>query len=397
LVGRALQREQQRLSSIRASSRLNSSTAMTRNQRIALLRHWELIILFLLLTTGFLLRIVPLLSYPHVGGDPFLHYRYSMALLNGRFNVAVQAGDAGSKIDLYYPPLFHLVSLVFFLAFPAADPYMIMKVLASAFDIMQIIPIYLIVKKLTNSGPAALLASFALLTVRSDYEMLSWGGYANILGLLLIVSLVYVVMTERFVASAVISALLALTHDLSAVFMFAVLVPYFVFRIWNERAFPKSLLGCSLGGVAAYVLFYQWAIPSILEYYTKYTPQYDQSLYITPYILEQVGPLLLSSALIVCALAYAHARGAFLTGNKVLMIWAIVPLLLSYAYLFGVQWHGVRWIAFIPQPLAVLTGVGLEFVYKKKMVLIVLALLFTVQLFLVIQAYHFDILKNLVQ
>ncbi len=367
-----------------------------RNVRTALLQHWEPITLALMLVIGFLLRFFPLLKYPHVGGDPFVHYRYSMALLDGRMDIAVQAGKTGNTMDLYYPPFFHLISLLFFEAFPAVDPYTTMKILASAFDVMQVIPIYMITKHLSGSGPAAILSSYLLIACRSDYEMLSWGGYANILGLLLTACLVYVVLTSRFVSSLILSGTLALTHDLAAVVMFAVLLPYFVLGIEKEKRFPVSLLGCLLGVVMAYVLFYHSALPSIFEFYTKYTPHYDQSLYVTPYILEQVGPLTIGVAILGLLLVYLKLRGRTSNGTELLLIWSIIPLLFSYAYLFGVDWHGVRWIAFIPQPLAVLAGMGFGILQKRKLFLVFFAVLFTLQLIFSVQGYHYDILHYVV-
>jgi hypothetical protein len=97
------------------------------------------------------------------------------------------------------------------------------------------------------------------------------------------------------------------------------------------------------------------------------------------------------------ALAYARAGRQFVKGKELLLIWAVVPLLLSYAYTVGVQWRRVRWIHFIPQSLAVLTGVGFTYSDRKKIVAIALALLSTIQLISTIQTYHFDILTYLAQ
>jgi hypothetical protein len=259
-----------------------------------------------------------------------------------------------------------------------------MRILATASAALQIIPIYLIVKRASGSSAGGLLASYALLTARSDCEVLSWGGYANIAGLFLAASLVYVVLTERLVLSAIFSAALGLTHHLSTLFMVAVLVPYFALLLWRKKQISKSLVGVIIGGAVAYVTFYRFAWQSIYYYYSNFSPVYNQSLYMTPYILEQVGPLLLLFGALGLAFLFARARREFFQGKGLLLIWIIAPFLLAYAYLLGVQWHGVRWIAFIPQPLAVGTGMSLGFLGKKKIAFIMLALLFTIQLVLYI-------------
>jgi hypothetical protein len=357
--------------------------------------HWEPIALGLLFVAGFLLRALPLLQFPHVSGDPFLHYKYSMALLEGKLSVPVEAGSSGATVDLYYPPLFHLFSLISFLAFPNVDPYAIMKILASGIDALQVIPIYLIVKHVSRSGATGIIASYALLVTRSDYQMLSWGGYANIMGLLMFEILVYALLADKLILSAVSSATLGLTHQLSTLFAVAVLVPYLVVLLWRKRV-HRSALGAVLGGGVAFATFYQFAWRSMYYYYSNFTPVYDQSLYVTPYIIELVGPLLLASAAIGIALVYSKAGHELLSGDGIPAIWTVVPFILAYAYLLGLQWHGVRWIHFIPQPLAVWTGAGLAFFRDRKWVLVSLAAMFTVQLILTLQGYWNDILLNLI-
>ena len=365
-----------------------------RDLRAKILTHWTLLALILLVAASFLLKAFPLLQYPSNSGDPLVHHQYSMALLNGKLSIPVKTGTNGSSVELYYPPLFHLVSLGFFIAFPTVDPYLIMKILASTIDALQIVPIYLIVRRVSGSNIGGILASYSLVAASNDYQMLSWGGYANITGLLLAAFLVYSIITEKVILSAVFSAALGLTHHLTTIFMVAVLVPYFALFLLTKRQVPKSFIGVSMGGLFAYVTFYRFAWQSIYYYYSNFSPIYNQSLYITPYIIHQVGPLLLLSAPIGLALLYTHSRREFFRGNELLLIWGIVPFLLAYAYLLGVHWHGVRWIAFIPEPLSILAGLSLGKLYQRKFILVAFAVLVTIQLFLTIAGYPQEILSN---
>jgi hypothetical protein len=82
--------------------------------------------LSVLFALGFVSRLLPLLQFERVGYDPLLHYQFSMALLEGKTSIMVVT-QLGEQITLYYPPLFHLLSLCFFLAFPTLDPYLIMN------------------------------------------------------------------------------------------------------------------------------------------------------------------------------------------------------------------------------------------------------------------------------
>ena len=359
----------------------------------SLLARRNAIVLSLLFITGFLIKVLPIMQYDHVGGDPFLHYKYAMALLDGKLAVPVEFNAGSTTVELYYPPLFHLISLGFFLAFPNLDPYAIMKVLAATFAVLQIVPIFYIVKRVAHWSPAALLASYSLLTVRSDYQMLSWGGYANIMGLFLISALVYLVMSDKLILSAVVSATLALTHHLSFLLMIVVLIPYFAMSLLKRKAIPRALIGSIIGGAVAYLLFYRFALVSILQFYPQYSPVYDQSLYVTPYILEQVGPLLLLFGTLGFILSFVHDGRRLAEHKDILVIWAIVPLLLAFAYLFGVQWHGVRWIHFIPQPFIVWAGIALSYLREKKFLIVLFIFLFGIQLIGTIQGYYNDILE----
>jgi len=268
-----------------------------------------------------------------------------------------------------------------------------MKVLAATFGSLQVFPVYFIVKRASRSGTAALLASFSVLTVRSDYQMLSWGGYANIAGLLIVSVLVYFVMTDRPVLSAIFSAALALTHHLSFLLALAVLVPYFVMLFWEKKIIPKAFVGLIAGSALAYAAFYWFALVPILEFYSKFAPVYDQSLYVTPYILEQVGPLLLLFGALGFILSFVHDGRRFAEGKEVLIIWAIVPVLSAFAYLSGVQWHGVRWIHFMPQQFIVWSGIALSHLRERKFLVVLFIFLFGIQLIGTIQGYYNDILE----
>jgi hypothetical protein len=347
----------------------------------------------LLVLAGFFLRVFPLLQFPHVGGDPFLHYRYSMALLDGKLSVQVEAGSSGSTVDLYYPPLFHLLSLGFFLALPNVDPYALMKILASGIDALQIVPIYLIVKRVSGSSAGGLMAVYSLLATRSDYQMLTWGGYANIAGLLLFASLVYALIAEKLILSTILAAALGLTHHLTTFFAVAVLVPYLALLPWRKRI-PKSVIGLIFGGCFAFLTFYQFAWQSIYYYYSNFTPVYDQGLYMTPYVLELVGPVLLASGAFGFALVFRKEGRKLFMDKGLLVIWSVVPFVLAYAYLLGVQWHGLRWIHFQPQPLSIWTGTGLALLRGRRIVLVAFVAIFTIQLIFSLQGYWSDILLN---
>ena len=360
--------------------------------------HRDPILLCILLAVSFVVKILPLMQYPWVGGDPFVHYEYAMALLNGKLSVPVStvANGAGTMVELYYPPLFHALSLGLFLAFPGSDPYTTMKILAVIFDSLQIIPLYLIVRRVMHSSAGALFASYVAISVRSDYQMLSWGGYANIAALFFACALIYSVLSDQPILSGTFTLALALTHHLSLLLMAMVLGAYYLFIVARDRAIPRTLAAVAVGAIAAYFFFYRFAMLPILDFYSKYSPVYNQSLYVTPYVLEQVGGLLILSA--IFGLVIFHVRKSrLIEGSSLLLLWTIIPVVLAYAYVFGVQWHGVRWIHFIPMPLLVWTGIGVGHRRTGRLLLPLFFVLFTIQLIFTLQGYHSDILRNITE
>jgi hypothetical protein len=96
--------------------------------------HKDAIVLCLLFTADFVLKISLIMQYAWVGGaDLFVHYGYSMALLEGRQSVPVGVNGTNTMLEPYYLPLFHALSLGLFLTFPTLDPYATMEILAVNF------------------------------------------------------------------------------------------------------------------------------------------------------------------------------------------------------------------------------------------------------------------------
>ena len=326
-----------------------------------------------------------------MGFDPFFHYEYSMALVQGKTSIDVVT-QFKEHLTLYYPPLFHLLSLSFFLAFPTIDPYLIMKVLVSMLDTMQILPIYFIVRYLTKSNAGAAVAAFAAMIMPSNFNMISWGGYANIAGLLLMAILTYLVMTERALAIGVTATVLFLTHHLSMLFAVAVFLPFFLTDWWRTRTFPKCLLAFLGAGAVAYLAFYWYAL---IPLYTTYTTFGRHAQFTMPANWPQLfGYPLLAVAAAGIGLQILRARTRFAKPDLLLYVWLLLPILLGYAYMFGIQWNTVRWIYFL-QPLACIwVGRATAHFGNRKLIVAVILLMFIIQLFSTLQTYNATIWAN---
>ena len=287
----------------------------------------EILLLSALFVFAFLSRLVPLLPFGRVGFDPLFHYEFSVALLTGQTSIAIVT-QLGEHVTLYYPPLFHLLSLILFLVFPAADPYLIMKIIVTALGSLQVLPIYFIVKGVSKSVTGGMLAAFLVATTPSEFHMLSWGGYANIAAFLLLTTLAYVVISGKPVATLVVSTLLFLTHHLSMLFAIGLFVPYLVLAWWETGKLPKCLVSLFASMAVAFGIFYWYALVPLFETYTQYAPRYAE------FTLRSSWPELFGLPLLVLAVSGVvlwlyKSKIGFGQSEQLLLMWLLWPLLFS--------------------------------------------------------------------
>ncbi len=306
----------------------------------------------------------------------------------------------GQHLTIYYPPLFHLFSLAFFLAFPTVDPYLIMKVVVAVFDSLQLFPIYFIVREVSKSTAGASMAAFIAMVTPSDFSMIAWGGYANIAGLLLIAVLAYFVIKETAVAVGIVSTILFLTHHLSMLFAIVVLFPYYLIIWWRERKIPSCLLALVVALGVAFAVFYWQALISQYELYTTNASQYATFTLSADWPnqfghYESFSPLLTLAAIGIGLWVY-KSRLRFAKSDLFLYLWFLWPLLLGYSFLFGIRWDVVRWIYFLQQPACVWSGIAVAQLKNRKYLVLVILLVFVWQWVNTIYVYYWDISSNVV-
>jgi hypothetical protein len=345
-----------------------------------------------LFVLGFVSRFYPLLQFPRVGYDPLLHFEFSQALLQGETSIVV-VSQLGEHVTVYYPPLFHLFSLVFFLALPAVDPYLIMKVIVAVFDSLQLFPIYFIVKEVSKSRTGALVAAFISVVTPGDFNMVSWGGYANIAGLVLIALLAYVVIKERPLAVGLVSTVLFLTHHLSMLLAVALFLPYFLV-VWRKtRILPKSLIAFLGAGLVAFAAFYWYSLIPLFLMYTTYATRYGE------FVLPANWPDLFGFPLLIGAVAgiamwVRSTEARFAKSDLLLYVWFLLPLLLSYTYLLGIQWDTVRLIYYLQQPACVWAGMAVAHFKNRRWIVVIILLVFVLQWIGTMQVYNSEIWAN---
>ena len=126
-------------------------------------------------------------------------------------------------------PGYHIFAAYIILLTGMSD-YVAQAVIVSLFSSLIVLIAYLLTRKLWNAS-AALIVAFLVAVSRFDLEMLMWGGYPNVIAVLLIPVAFYLFLEkDRFsavpflVITSLISAAIFLTHSLSAVLFIAITV-----------------------------------------------------------------------------------------------------------------------------------------------------------------------------
>jgi hypothetical protein len=200
-------------------------------------------------------------------------------------------------------------------------------------------------------------------------------------------------MKEKPVAGGLVSTALFLTHHLSTLFAVGLFLPYFVIVWWKTRRLPRCLVSFAVSMVVAYAVFYWYALIPLLETYTVYAPRYAE------FVLPANWPQLFGFPLLVIGgfgfgLWVYRTKVRFAKSDLLLYMWLILPLLLAHAYLFGVQWNTVRWIYFLQQPACVWSGMAVAQLKNRKLIVVIILLVFILQWISTMQIYNATIWAN---
>ncbi|MCW4005147.1 MAG: hypothetical protein NWF04_00905 [Candidatus Bathyarchaeota archaeon] len=254
--------------------------------------------------------------------------------------------------------------------------YMAHAFVVSLFSSFIVLVAFLITQKVWNTS-AALIISFLVAVSRFDIEMLMWGGYPNVVTLMLIPLAFYLFLEKDrlkplpfIVAASFVSAAIFLTHSLSSVMFVAIifvtvalcfvlakkiqvgrlsLLSWFVpivlgalmiapFVIQVAPAYLGSNSGTFTGGVADIRL-------ALLS--TKVLP------------LDMVVPLF--AGMILFFLFSWRYRGKFLSVPAVLLfVWTLIPAALTQGYLVGLYTDYNRFLYFVILPVIMLITLGID-------------------------------------
>ncbi len=282
----------------------------------------------------------------------------------------------GGGISLTFPG-YHIFTSSIILMTGLPD-YIAQTLVVSLFSSLIVFAAFLITKSVW-SEPAAYIVAFLAAISRFDIEMLMWGGYPNVITLLLIPLTLYLyVQRERFskvpflVTGSIFASSIFLTHSLSA----AVFVALIFFSVLFVFITPKRL------GTTRKTGFY-WLLPVVFgailvaPFIIQAVPVYlshNSSLSVDPAspntidlatIATQTWPIELLLPLFgVLAGFLVFSKkyfGRFLVlPTFVLSMWLFVPLVMTFSYLVGFPIDSNRFLYYLILPLIIFTAVLIE-------------------------------------
>ncbi|MEJ2272019.1 MAG: hypothetical protein P8X91_05990 [Candidatus Bathyarchaeota archaeon] len=145
------------------------------------------------------------------------------------------------------PPGFHFFVSILILF--SGIPLLYAQVLTAAFfSSFTVFPAYLVSKRIWGKNIAGILASFFAAISALSLEMISWGGYTNIVSLGLIVTIMYLFLRDikqsnifNLLLGTILFGSLILTHTFSLFILFPVLILYFIFLLFGKAWKLKNI------------------------------------------------------------------------------------------------------------------------------------------------------------
>ena len=332
------------------------------------------VLLLLIFAFSFIYRILLMLwqTFPP-GADIGLHASVINSITqSGNTNFIWDYYQMGGGQSLTFPG-YHIFASGIMIMTGMPD-YLAQTIIVALFSSLIVLCAFLITRTVWTES-AALIVAFLVAISRFDIEMLLWGGYPNVITLLLVPLTFYLYLQrERFsltpflVSTSILVGSIFLTHSLSATVFVGITVATVFFVLIAPKTFGttrKNVLYWLLplfGGAALVSPFLASAVPAYLGANSTFTGVTDiqQALLST-----RILPFEIVSALFACLLPYfllsKKYKGRFFSLSTFLLImWLLVPLLLTQGYLFGLYVDYNRFLYFLILPVIILFAMMID-------------------------------------
>jgi hypothetical protein len=252
------------------------------------------------------------------------------------------------------------------------------SIIASLFSAFAVLAVFLVTRTIWNES-VGVIASIFVTVSRFDIEMLAWGGYPNLTAMFLIPLIFYLFLERKKMASApffvlvsILVASLVLAHSLSsAIFVCIIgltLGVVFIFpKLFDESR--KKIFYRGLPILVGILIVSPYLTNAIPLYLNESATFAGATAILDTLLNDRFVPLNIFFALFACILPL------FLISKKyygrlsslpvfLLVVWFLVPLLLTQSYLVGLYVDYLRFLYFLMVPVIVIFAVITDYVSR---------------------------------
>jgi hypothetical protein len=331
----------------------------------------HLILLFAVFVFAFIYRFLFMThgTYPP-GADIGLHNSVVHSILNqgGNIDFLYNYYHMGGGLSLTFPGYHIFVAQLMLLT--GMPEYLIHALVVSLISSVIVLTSYIITRAFWRES-AALIVALLMAFSRFDIEMLLWGGYPNVIALLLIPITFYLYLQKNrftkkpfYISTSLLIAALFLSHSLSSLVFVSILFSAIFFGL---------ILGKKIGTTRLEAL--SWLLPVIfgallvLPYLIRIVPAYlsnssnaeiNQATVSTRVLpIELILPLFA----VVCLyfiLSKKYHKHYFTAPTILLALWILIPTIFTQGYLVGLYTDFHRFLYFVMLPLIILIGLFID-------------------------------------
>jgi len=272
-------------------------------------------------------------------------------------------------------PGFH-VFLSFIMLITGMPDYVAQFITAVLFSSLIVLCAFLLTKSLWGLRGAPLIAAFMVGFSRLDIEIVLWGGYPNIVTLLMIPLVFYVFLRKDLspkvflvISSLLISAIF-FTHSLSALVFIFIAFPYILIELLISKE-PNEKNAAAFFALSIF-LGILLILPYVVEVFPIYLENIGQGMFVggidenkeALFFSRRVPILLVFASLIPAFSIFAFSkkyRGTTFDRVSILFtLWILVPAFATQAYLLGLYTDYYRLPYFFVMPLIIFTALFVD-------------------------------------
>ena len=334
------------------------------------------ILLFLILAFSFAYRMLLMhqATFPP-GADIGLHNSVMHSITSsGNTDFFYNFYHMGGGLSLTFPG-YHIF-VAFVVSMTSLPDFLAHSLSVSVFSTITVACSFLITRKIWGESTGLIVAFLAAIS-RFDLEMLMWGGYPNVVTIMLMALTFYLFLQrERFtmvpflISTALLSGSIYMTHSLSAVIFIATTLTMTILML----AFSKQLC-ITKKSVTAWIIPLALGALVVSPFLVDAVPVYfgaNQGI-VTGDVLDirqallstRILPMGIVIPLFACVIFFflfsKKYRGKYITLPALLLtIWILVPMFLTQSYLIGLYTDYNRFLYFVLLPVVMLIGLGLD-------------------------------------